>query len=128
MWVDTPHIVDEDYTTMARSSDPTSVAAIGERLKWTRLALGNTQVEMARLIGSATNGQAWENYEAGRRRISIDHASPLCRKCRLSLDWIYHGEMDKLPDDVRAAIEQVMKRGDPRQSSGSSSRLKSAKQ
>ena len=62
-----------------RNIDPTSLAEIGARLKISRLALGKTQAEMAADMGSSTSGQAWENYEAGRRRISIDHALALSR-------------------------------------------------
>jgi len=78
---------------MARHKpDPSSSAAIGARLAMTRHSLGATQAEMAKLMGSVTNGQAWGNYESGRRCISIGHALELCRTCGLSLDWIYRGK------------------------------------
>ena len=60
---------------------------IAERLRITRDAFGYTQGFISRLIGSTTeSGQAWENYESGRRRISLNHAMALCRKCGLTLD------------------------------------------
>lgn len=78
---------------MARHKpDPASSAEIGARLAMTRRSLGATQAEMAKLMGSVTNGQAWSNYESGRRCISIGHALELCRTCGLTLDWIYQGK------------------------------------
>jgi transcriptional regulator with XRE-family HTH domain len=91
-----------------RSSDPTSVTEIGTRLALTRRALGLTQVMMARLMGSVGDGQAWENYEAGRRRISIDHAMALTQSCGIPLDWIYQGQMANLPPQLRERIQQLM--------------------
>lgn len=87
------------------AKDPTTAAAIGARLKIARQALGYTQATMAKLMGSATAGQAWENYEAGRRRISMDHALALC-VLGLSLDWIYRGVMDGLSTELRQRIEE----------------------
>ena len=84
-----------------RTPDPTSQSEIGARLAVTRQALGYTQAMMSKLMGSATAGQAWENYEAGRRRISINHALKLCQTCRLTLPWIYQGQMTDLPPDRR---------------------------
>ena len=95
-----------------RSPEPSSLEEIGARLRITREALGHTQVMMAKLMGSITNGQAWENYENGRRRISIDHALALCQTCRLTLEWIYQGQSHNLPPDLRAEIERLMVRRD----------------
>jgi len=91
-----------------RSTDPTSIAEIGARLALTRRALGFYQVDMSRLMGAASNGQAWGNYEAGTRRISIDHALMLCRNCGLTLDWIYQGQMVNLPPTLREHIQRLM--------------------
>jgi transcriptional regulator with XRE-family HTH domain len=91
-----------------RNYDPSSLSEIGHRLALTRSALGYTQAMMAKLIGSATSGQAWENYEAGRRRISIDHAIALCRTCGVSMDWIYQGQMHNLPPELREKIGQLL--------------------
>ena len=90
-----------------RSADPTSMEEIGRRLLLTRQALGHTQVMMARLMGSASNGQAWANYEAGTRRISIDHALELA-KHGVPLDWIYQGQTINLPPALREKIQQLM--------------------
>ena len=89
-------------------ADPTSVEEIGARLVLTRRALGVTQAMMGQLMGSVGTGQAWENYEAGRRRISIDHANALTQSCGIPLDWVYQGQMANLPPQLRERIQQLM--------------------
>jgi DNA-binding XRE family transcriptional regulator len=81
-----------------------SSEAIAKRLRLTREALGYTQAIMCKLIGSATNGQAGDNYESGRRRISLTHALRLCDSCGLSLDWIYRGNYQSLAVGLRDKI------------------------
>src|SRR4051812_35918713 len=64
--------------------DPTSLLEIGARLAVTRKALGLTQAEMDRRMGSAlTNGQTFNFYETGRQRIPTHHALALCRTCNI---------------------------------------------
>jgi transcriptional regulator with XRE-family HTH domain len=94
-------------------SDPTSIAEIGRRLELTRQALGLTQVMMGRLMGAVSNGQAWGNYESGKRRISIDHALALSANLGLSLDWIYQGRMVNLPPELREKILHLMLEAPP---------------
>ena len=51
--------------------DPTSLLEIGARLAVTRKALGLTQAEMDRMMGSTyTDGQTCNTYETGRQRFS----------------------------------------------------------
>ena len=88
--------------------DPTSIAEIGRRLELTRRALGLTQVMMGRLMGVVSNGQAWGNYESGKRRISVDHALALSQNLGLPLDWIYQGRVVNLPPELRDKIEHLM--------------------
>ena len=89
-------------------SDPTSTAEIGRRLELTRRALGLTQVMMGKLVGTTSAGQAWGNYEAGNRRISIDHALALSRTLGVSLDWVYQGQMVNLPPELREKIQRII--------------------
>lgn len=91
-----------------RPSDPTSVTEIGARLHLTRRALGLTQFMMGRLMGATSAGQAWGNFEAGRRQISIQHANALCRNLGLTLEWIYQGQMANLPPPLREKIQRLM--------------------
>ena len=93
---------------MARKIDPTSPAEVGARLALSRQALGYTTTTMCRMMGSVSHGSAYTNYEMGRRRISLDHALALHRTCRLSLAWIYEGELDTLPPDIRGKILALM--------------------
>ena len=84
---------------------------IAERLRITRRALGYTQGFISTLIGSTTeSGQAWENYESARRRISLNHAMALCRKCGLTLDWIYFGNLASLHGDIASKITAEINR------------------
>jgi transcriptional regulator with XRE-family HTH domain len=84
--------------------DATSPAEIGARLALTRRALGYTTTTMCRMMASASHGSTYSNYESGIRRISLDHALALCARCRLTLAWIYQGELDTLPTDIRDKI------------------------
>ena len=93
--------------------DPTSIAEIGRRLELTRQALGLTQVMMGRLMGAVSNGQAWGNYESGKRRISVDHALALSQNLGLPLDWIYQGRMVNLPPELRDKIQHFMLEAPP---------------
>lgn len=86
---------------------PTSVPAIGDRLKLTRKALGYTQQFMGHLIGASSHS-TWNNYEMGKRRISIEHALQLCSATGATLDWIYRGNIASLPADLAAKIQAVM--------------------
>jgi len=91
--------------------DPTSLLEIGARLAVTRKALGLTQAEMDRRMGSAlTNGQTFNFYETGRQRIPTHHALALCRTCNITLDWIYRGQMHSLQPDICAKIETELDR------------------
>ena len=91
--------------------DPTSLLEIGARLAVTRKALGLTQAEMDRRMGSGlTNGQTFNFYETGRQRIPTHHALALCRTCNITLDWIYRGQMHSLQPDICAKIENELDR------------------
>jgi transcriptional regulator with XRE-family HTH domain len=76
--------------------DPTSLLEIGARLAVTRKALGLTQAEMDRRMGSALTGG--------------HHALALCRTCNITLDWIYRGQMHSLQPDICAKIENELDR------------------
>jgi hypothetical protein len=90
---------------------PESTKAIGERLRWTRLALNfRTQVAICRKITNDPNfAQVWNNWEKGRERIAIDNALMLVQRFRLSLDWIYLGDDRLLAADLRDRIEEISK-------------------
>ena len=100
-----------DTTERDVMPDPTSLLEIGARLAVTRKALGLTQAEMDRRMGSAlTDGQTFNFYETGRQRIPTHHALALCRTCNITLDWIYRGQMHSLQPDICAKIENELDR------------------
>lgn len=77
---------------------------IGERLSAARQVLfpGATQTEWAKHNGFAPN--QWNNWEVGARRISVDAAEVLCRRYGLTLDFIYLGRSDGLPEILRKSL------------------------
>jgi len=84
-----------------QTKDRLIMADHARRARATRAAFGHTQYEMCMLMGSiSVKGQAWDNYESGRRRISIDHAMTLCKNLGLTMDWFYFGDLKGLPADV----------------------------
>lgn|SRR5262249_14289923 len=94
---------------MARRKHPnTGHEAVAERLRLTREALDLTQASLGRLAG--ISAQAWNNYERGLYRISIDQAVRLCITTGVTLDWIYRGEMRGLPFDLVGKIQQLTQR------------------
>jgi transcriptional regulator with XRE-family HTH domain len=65
------------------------IQEIGDRLKLTREVKKLNQATWCKLVG--IEQQAWNNYERGRKRISIDQALKVCRFAGVTLDWIYRG-------------------------------------
>jgi transcriptional regulator with XRE-family HTH domain len=82
-----------------------NLKSIGQRLKWTREANGLTQAAWCRLVG--IEAQAWNNYERGSRRISLDQALKVCKAAGVSLDWIYRGLIFGLPSELAAALQEL---------------------
>jgi transcriptional regulator with XRE-family HTH domain len=94
---------------------PESTKAIGQRLRWTRLALNfRYQADIARKISDDPNfAQVWNNWEKGRDRISVDNAIMLVRKFRLSLDWIFLGDDARLARELSDRIAEIRKADPP---------------
>lgn len=80
-------------------------AKVGARLAIVREVLGLSQTQMAAQCGLAVN--AWNNYETGRRRISVDAAIDVARTFRLTLDYIYVGDTSNLPHGLARAIDAL---------------------
>lgn len=85
-----------------RETDPYSIAAISRRLALTRLAIGLKKAAMARRMG--VSPQAWNNWEEGHERISIEMSHKLCAALGLTFDWIYRGDMSGLQHDLATRI------------------------
>lgn len=96
---------------MAKGVGEKSMVAIGRRLKMTREALGLSQAEFASRAGLSKN--AYNMYEKGKQRPSIESAIALVETYRITLDWIYLGDNSALRHDMvetmkkMAALRQV---------------------
>ena len=76
---------------------------IGARLRLTREAFGLSQADWYRLAGIWPS--AWNNYETGLRRISLDQALKVCDATGVSLDWIYRGATTGLPRGMASKMD-----------------------
>lgn len=76
---------------------------IGYRLALTRRVWGLQQAEFAEKAG--VNPSAYNQYERGKRVISISHAHRLCDAFELTMDWIYRGD----PSGLRHATAEAIK-------------------
>jgi len=77
---------------------------IAVRLKLARKAWGMNQASWCRTIG--IDQQAWNNYERGLRRISLDQAIKICQATGISLDWIYRGLTGGMAFNLAAKLQQ----------------------
>jgi len=75
---------------------------IAYRLLKSREALGKTQTELARELHIAQN--RWSQYETGRRIITVDIAILLADIYGIGLDWVYRGDPNDLPAELRSKV------------------------
>lgn len=78
---------------------------VGSRLQMTRIALGKTQAELARVL--LISPQRWNNYERGARPIDIEFAIRLCERFSITLDWLYRGQMGGLPYELAQRLGSI---------------------
>lgn len=76
--------------------------AIGERLRLTREALGRNQIEFAKL--AKISASAYNQYEKGRIRPSVDAAIAMVDAHKITLDWIFLGDNSGLRANLKDAI------------------------
>lgn len=88
----------------ARSGNVKDTDELADRLRRTREAYDLNQASWCRLTG--IESQAWNNYESGLRRISIDQAIKVCAATGVSLDWIYRGISAGLPMNIATALQR----------------------
>jgi DNA-binding XRE family transcriptional regulator len=86
---------------------PTHHDRVAHRLKLTRLASGfRNQAEFCRRVGITQ--QAWNNYERGVNRISLDQAFKLVNALGVDLDWIYRGATRDVPRDMWTRLQPLL--------------------
>ena len=90
-----------------RAMDGRDKAAIGERLRLTREALGLSQIEFAYRADIAAN--TYNQYESGKNFPQLDYAHRLCDHHGLTLDWIYRGDLSNLRYQLADAIRALKK-------------------
>lgn len=90
---------------MAAKIDPESVEACGDRLRYTRMALGLTQAEICRQ--TKIHVSAWNNAETGDNRLKYDNALKLCRRYGLTLDWLMRGDIRQVPAELTKKIAEI---------------------
>ncbi|WP_412550555.1 helix-turn-helix domain-containing protein [Shimia sp. MIT910701] len=77
-------------------------ADISARLRWHRALLGLTQDEYA--VKANLKRAQLNNWENGNHRIGLDGARALRKTYGLSLDFIYEGDINALPMNLRNAL------------------------
>lgn len=82
-----------------------SKAAVGARLELTRQTLGMDQATFA--AGAGLNASTYNQYETGTNLPQLDKALALCDTYRITLDWIYRGEMNGLSQQVHSALASL---------------------
>lgn len=93
----------ESSAPMRRDApSPSSLDEIAKRLILLRKALGYTQAMIGKLAG--VSGNAWGNYEAGLRRIELDHVFQLEAATGAPQEWIYRGIMARMPLELAEKI------------------------
>lgn len=84
-----------------------SLEAIARRLEELQLALGyDSQASFARAIDPRMSPQKWSSYLRGTL-IPVPVANLLCRKFRVDLNWVYHGDEANLPHALVEKIKAV---------------------
>ncbi len=70
--------------------DPNTIPLIARRLRVLREAVAGNQAEFCRRVGISQT--AWNNYERGRARLSINAATKIREALKIPTDWIYFGD------------------------------------
>jgi DNA-binding XRE family transcriptional regulator len=105
MWMEISQ-ADATLGGMARQYErQESLNATGYRLRLTREAMNLSQAAFCRLSGISQT--AWNNYERGQRRISVDEAFKLASFTGVSFDWIYRGMRTTLPMQLAERIREL---------------------
>lgn len=83
--------------------DPIFLAAVGKRLAQTTAALRLRDNEMAQRAGVSKS--TWSNYVNGLRPLDIDAAIKLCERTKVTLDWLYRGDISGVARELADKID-----------------------
>jgi transcriptional regulator with XRE-family HTH domain len=86
----------------------TSLEFVGKRLEVLRLALGKRPSQIAEDLD--TDIPQWEHWESGVCPPSLPATIRLAERFDVSLDYIYRGDMSRLPGAMSRAIREVVSR------------------
>jgi transcriptional regulator with XRE-family HTH domain len=75
---------------------------VGRRLRLTRTALNLDQQEFGTRAGMSQ--PQYNQYENGKRLLTLPSALLICSEYGLTLDWIYRGDPSGLPYRIATAI------------------------
>ena len=78
---------------------------VARRLRRTREAVGLDQQQFGSRAGMSQ--PQYNQYETGKRIITLRSAMMLCDEYSLTLDWIYRGDPSGLPYRLATAIRDV---------------------
>lgn len=81
------------------------VIFLNERLKQLRDALGLSQEDFGKRIGSARNTIA--NYELGRRKPSKTILKAICREFRVNYFWLTEGELPMFSGTPESVVDEI---------------------
>jgi len=101
---------DMDYGAIKRlNNEMDTKAVIGDRISVWLEAVDKTAAELCRSLDLEPN--AFSQWRNGVHRLPLEVADDLCRIYRLTLDWIYRGDLASLPDEeLRRKINEITKR------------------
>lgn len=80
---------------------------VAKRLVATQKALGITPAELSRRAGIPPNQWTQFTDPKYKRRITMDAAYKLKDTFGITLEWIYDGDLSKLPHDIALELKAV---------------------
>lgn len=93
-----PHAIDPDDTGDLASD-------VGRRLSLARRALNLNQQEFG--VRAGLSQPQYNQFETGKRRLTIEAAMSLCHVYSLTLDYLYRGDPSGLPYRLADAINNL---------------------
>lgn len=80
--------------------------AVAKRMKALRIAKGYNQVQICADLDLATN--TWNQWEKGERAPNLLLAMHICDQYGITLDYIYRGRMEALPEGLAGKIRRAL--------------------